>query len=57
MKNKTLGASLIITLVVYLLVVIFVPTGQSFFIDSLSGIVVILTFIFGFWAGTRLLEK
>lgn len=57
MKNKTLGASLIIVLVVYLLVAVFVPTGQSIFLDSLSGIVVVLTFIFGFWAGVRLLEK
>lgn len=57
MKNKTLGASLIVTLVVYLLVVIFVPIGQSVFLDSISGIVAVLTFVFGFWAGVRLLEK
>jgi|GEM_PF-4023108 len=57
MKNQTLGATLIVVLVVYLLSAIFIPTGRSTFLDGISGAIVILTFIFGFWSGMRLLKK
>jgi len=57
MKNHTLGATLIIVLVVYLLSAVFLPTGQNVFFDAISGAIVILTFVFGFWAGLRLLDK